>query len=86
MACDKLVMLRLLNGFKLFCASEPTRRDELTNLSALKFCLVYLYVKIAKISFNYKLILFMFYTSSDLIIIILNHNPATSVQASIPSI
>ena len=28
----------------------------------------------------------MFYTNSDLIIIILNHNPATSVQASIPSI
>ena len=38
------------------CFASEQGRDELTNTSALKFCLVYAYVKIAKISFNYQLI------------------------------
>ena len=60
------------------CFASEQGRDELTNTSALKFCLVYAYVKIAKISFNNKLIFHGLMVA--LYYLILNHNPATSVQ------
>ena len=63
------------------CFASEQRRDELTKPSALKFCLVYAYLEIAKISFNNKLIFHGLIVA--LYYLILNHNAATSVEANI---
>ena len=63
------------------CFESEQRRDEVTKPSALKFCLVYAYLEIAKISFNNKLIFHGLIVA--LYYLILNHNAATSVEANI---